>query len=88
MHTSSRIDKSHDLILWLFDYRCINCTRPTRAVHEIIPRSHGKNSMMIKNRVPLCHECHIPWAHGKGTNNSIPILQRKRREFLVRKFEL
>lgn len=81
-------DTTHDLILWLFDGRCVMCTRPTRTVHEIVPRSHGKMSMIIKNRVPLCNECHHEWAHGKGTRNSIPILEQKRKEFLIRKFEL
>lgn len=82
------LDKDRELIFFLFDYRCLMCGKVTNvAIHEIIPISHGKRSLHWKNRVLLCN-IHHEWAHGIGTNNSIPILQEKRKEFLIRKFGL
>ena len=85
------LEKSREMILKIFDYKCIMCGRPTRVLHEIIPISHGKIALAGKNRVPLCDypypdkRCH-EWAHQVGTRNSIPILQEKREEFLRRKW--
>lgn len=81
------LDKDREFILWLFDGRCLRCGRKTNIIHEIVPISHGKSSLHWKNRAPLCIVCH-DWAHGIGTNNSIPVLQEKRKQFLIRKFEL
>ena len=75
--------KDRQTILDLFDSRCLVCGAKTDIIHEIIPISHGKNSLKIENRVPLCL-VHHDWAHSVGTNNSIPILQQKREEYLVR----
>lgn len=82
------LDKDRDFILWLYDEKCILCGKPTKVIHEIIPISSGKKSLHIKNRVTLCQTPHHDWAHAIGTNNSIPILQEKRKEFLIRKFGL
>lgn len=85
-----RLDASRDLILRLFDYRCIMCGVPTREVHEIVPISHGASSLAGRNRVPLCGhgsaENHHDWAHRVGTRVSIPILQEKRADFLRKKW--
>lgn len=81
------LDKDRDFILWLYDNSCIMCGRPTNTIHEVIPVSHGKIALQVNNRVTLCQKDHS-WAHDIGTNNSIPILQEKRKEFLIRKFGL
>ena len=87
-----KLDASRDLILRLFDYRCIMCGAPTREVHEIVPVSHGASSLAGRNRVPLCGhgstENHHDWAHRVGTRVSIPILQEKRAEFLRKKWQM
>lgn len=70
------LKKDHDLVLKLFNYRCIVCGKKTNEVHEIIPISNGKKYLAIKNRVPVCRKCH-GWAHN-STKVSIPILQEKR----------
>lgn len=75
----------HDLYLRIFEFRCIMCGKPTNVLHEIIPISHGKSSLVGKNRVPLCLEHHT-WAH-ESTKKSIPILVEKRKEFLRRKWQ-
>lgn len=62
-----------------FRYTCIRCKRYGDAVHEIIPRSHGKKAMEFSNRVVLCGECHT-WAHN-SEKVSIPILQKLREEY-------
>ena len=89
-----KLDRGRDLILWLFDRRCVRCGRPSTTIHEIVPISHGKNTLMIKNRVILCQisepnrqSCH-DWAHNIGTTNSIPILEELRKKYLIRKFGL
>ena len=87
--------ETRDLVLKIFDYKCIMCGKPTNVVHEIIPISHGKHALAMRNRVPLCGwpsnpsngSCH-DWAHRIGTRNSIPILQEKRAEFLRKKWQL
>lgn len=81
------LDKDRNYILWIFDNRCIRCGNKADIIHEILPISHGKMSLLTKNRAPLCNLCHS-WAHAVGTNISIPVLQGKRKEFLVRKFLL
>ncbi len=81
------LDKDRELILWLFENRCIRCGKITNVIHEIIPISHGKSSLHWKNRVTLCQKDHA-WSHDIGTNNSIPILQEKRKLFLIRRFGL
>ena len=78
------LDKDRKFILWLFDSKCVWCGAPTTIIHEIIPISHGKMSLLLKNRVPLCIRCH-GIAHA-NTNQSIPILQDKRKQYLYRKF--
>lgn len=82
------LDRDRDFILWLFDSRCVRCGN-TRAlhIHEIVPISNGKKTLHWKNRIPLCWLCHS-WAHDIGTKKSIPILQTKRKIFLIRKFLL
>ena len=80
------LDLSRDLILWLFDNRCLMCGKPSNVIHEVVPISHGKASLIIQNRVILCDE-HHSWAHS-STSVSIPILQSRRKKFLIRKFGL
>ena len=80
------LDLSRDLILWLFDNRCLMCGKPSKVIHEVVPISHGKTSLRIQNRVILC-DAHHNWAHD-STNVSITILQSKRKKFLIRKFGL
>ena len=71
----------------VFGSRCLRCGKATKTIHEIIPISSGKKALDWKNRIPLCITCH-DWSHSVGTKNSIPILQKKRREYIIRKFNL
>lgn len=81
------LEKDRERILKVFDYKCVMCGRPTNVIHEIVPISHGRKYLAIKNRVPLC-EKHHSWAHDIGTNNSIPELQFARAVFLKRRWEM
>lgn len=86
------LDQTRELVLKIFDNKCIMCGRPTKEVHEIIPISHGKKYLAVKNRVPLCgfpsdSSCH-EWAHKVGTRKSIPVLLEKRAEFLRKKWKM
>lgn len=78
------LDKDRDFILWLFDSKCIWCGAPATTIHEIVPISHGKVALAMKNRVLLCLVCH-DLAHS-NMRTTAPILQEKRKQFLVRKF--
>lgn len=79
------LDKDRNFIFWLFDHRCIwNCGEYTEIIHEVVPISHGKVALAIKNRVPLCSKHHT-LAHA-NMRVSIPFLQERRKQFLVRKF--
>lgn len=86
------LDRTRNLVLSIFDYKCIICGTPTREVHEIVPISHGRKYLAVRNRVPLCGygsmENHHDWAHRVGTRNSIPLLQEKRAEFLRKKWQM
>ncbi len=42
----------------LYSNRCIHCGSSTFTIHEIEPRSTGKQSMRLSNRIPLCPEFH------------------------------
>lgn len=81
-----KLDKYRDMVLHIFDYRCVVCGNPSNEIHEIVPISWGKSSLLIKNRVVICRQHHT-WAH-ESTRKSIPILIEKRREFLRRKWSL
>jgi 5-methylcytosine-specific restriction endonuclease McrA len=67
----------------IFHGRCVRCHSRAVTIHEIIPRSHGKEMMEMDNRIPICHSCHV-WAHDIGTKTSIPVLQQYRIEALER----
>lgn len=45
-------------ILKLFKNKCAVCRRPTKTIHEIIPRSRATNWRIFVNRIPLCYICH------------------------------
>lgn len=60
-------------LLEKFKYRCVRCQKLFDTIHECIPRSQGKDSMDITNRVLICVDCHT-WAHLVGTKKSAPIL--------------
>jgi 5-methylcytosine-specific restriction endonuclease McrA len=81
------LQKDRDLVFWIFGERCVKCGKKTTIIHEIYPISHGKKSLVLKNRVPVCMNCH-EWAHRVGTNNSIPILLELRHKALIRRFGL
>lgn len=42
----------------LLNNRCVICLRPTRVVHEVLPRSSGLRSLSLDNMVLLCQSCH------------------------------
>lgn len=75
-------------IQWLFNGRCILCFKKAECIHEIIPRSSGKESMHWKNRIPLCNECHNMGensVHHRGISKEvIQELQKARIDFLIR----
>lgn len=75
------MDKETQYILDLFKGRCVRCMKPAKHVHECVPRSQGKESLELDNRVALCLGCHN-WAHSVGTKISAPILRKKRKQRL------
>ena len=76
--TKSDTQNSTQSILEKFRYKCVRCRRPTKTVHEIVPKSLRPNDWWEEeNRVPLCRACH-DWAHRVGTSNSANILRQLR----------
>lgn len=71
-------------IWWLFRSRCVMCHKPASEINEIKPRSRSKKNLYDwKNRVTLCHECHMEY-HKKGvTAEKIAEMQAKREQFLM-----
>ena len=71
-------------IWWLFRNLCVECRRPATEINEIRPRSRGKMSLVDwKNRVTLCHSCHMEY-HRKGVNDKAVVgMQQIRKDFLL-----
>lgn len=71
-------------IYFYYGRRCIRCNHTDRlTIHEIHPRSHFGNNgtpFTVQNCVLLCGNCH-EWAHGLGTNLSIPALTLLQQEW-------
>jgi len=81
-----RPSNSSKFIRWLFGDRCIGiengCYEKATEIHEIVPRSYGKESMDWKNRVTLCRY-HHDVCHDKGISDDlISILQKRRKTVL------
>lgn len=76
-------NNSSAFIRWLFNDRCIGidgaCYEKATEVHEIVPRSYGKESMHWKNRVTLCKNHHDSCHHQGISDELILILQKRRR---------
>lgn len=51
-------DSDNQAIKNLYGNCCIHCGNPICTIHEIRPRSTGKKSMRLSNRVPVCLELH------------------------------
>lgn len=49
--------------------RCVRCHEIGVCLHEIVPRSKGKDWNRLENRVSLCEACHRH-VHRVGTANS------------------
>lgn len=78
----SYIITSNQEVIDLFRGKCVRCRKPTKTVHEIVPRSLApKTWMKLENRILLCPDCH-EWAHSRGTNNSAEELIRLREQRL------
>ena len=67
----------------MFHDRCILCFHAGVVIHEILPRSSGKEAMEIDNRVLLCPDCH-EYVHRVGTIAMEKELIQKRVEALKR----
>jgi len=59
-----------------YGHRCIRCFKPTNEVHEITPRSQDPDWFDLDNMIPLCHNCHLGWAHRIGAQHAAPVLRR------------
>jgi hypothetical protein len=70
-------------IWWLFRERCVMCHKPATEINEIKPRSRSKKNIHDwRNRVPLCHECHMEYHKHGVTSEKIAEMQAKRDDFL------
>lgn len=75
--------EDRERIYELFHHRCILCRKWSVDIHEIDPRSSGKKSMRLENRVVLCYRHHT-WAHRIGASKSAPLLREMRNCVLER----
>lgn len=72
-------------IWWVFRRRCVMCSKPATEINEIIPRGRSKKSLLDwKNRVTLCHLCHVEFHHNGVTDAKIKDMQEKRIQALKR----
>jgi len=71
-------------IHWLFKHKCIMCKHPATEINEIIPRSRSKKSIINwKNRVTLCHGCHMEYHHHGVTKKKMEEMKIARQDFLI-----
>ena len=62
--------------------RCAHCSRPSRVVHEIEPKSLRPNDWyVVDNLIVLCPICH-EWAHHYGTQRAAEYLRADRERVL------
>jgi hypothetical protein len=74
---------SDHFIWWLFKRRCIHCNLPATEINEIVPRSRSKGSIMDwRNRVTMCHVCHMSYHQDGVTNGKIQDMNFEREKFL------
>lgn len=57
----------NNLLYKLFRGRCPKCKRWAVTIHELEPRSRGKDSMRRNNRTPIDAECHEEF-HRQGAS--------------------
>ena len=78
--------EAQQYVLKLHNFRCVGvdraCYKYTTTVHEILPRSRGKISYDVHNRVPLCAECHER-VHMLGVSESMITKLRERRRLVL-----
>jgi hypothetical protein len=71
-------------IWWLFRSRCVMCHKSASEINEILPRGRSKKNLYDwKNRVTLCHECHMEYHKHGVTSEKIADMQVKRENFLL-----
>lgn len=71
-------------IHFLFMHRCLECKQIAYDIHEIIPRSRSKKSILdYKNRVVLCRSCHEKFHHNGVTIQKIKDMQELRKNYLI-----
>jgi 5-methylcytosine-specific restriction endonuclease McrA len=74
-------DPDRSIIMERFRYRCLRCGRIAVTIHEIEPKSHGREkAMLIENRIPLCNDCHL-WVHGHNTQEVRTMLRKLREDY-------
>lgn len=66
LNTKPENPYTDEFIRWLFKDRCIICFMKADVIHEINPRSSGKDAMDYHNRVTLCNKDHAS-VHNQGT---------------------
>lgn len=72
-------------VLRVFGHRCAidGCGVYTEVVHEIIPRSRGKKSLIFQNRMAICNEHHDIEHHFGSSPQRIKSLQEQRKKYLI-----
>lgn len=72
-------------VLRVFGHRCAvaKCGVHTDVVHEIIPRSRGKKSLIFQNRMAICVEHHDREHRFGASPERIKMLQEDRKNYLI-----
>lgn len=77
----SELDPDYERIMELFDHRCVVCGRMAVTVHEIEPKSRGRQiAMQFENRISICHPCHV-WVHEHNTKQTRDELREMRAKY-------
>lgn len=72
---------SEEDVIGLFRGRC-PCKRPARTVHELEPRSRGRQSLRMVNRTAICRECHEEFHRQGASESNIQTWKEKIRDYL------
>ena len=79
-----RDDPDWEILMSLFDHTCLRCHSRAVTIHEIEPKSHGRErAMQFENRIAICASCHN-LVHRYNTQETRENLHRLRKEYIDR----
>lgn len=82
--TDDQIKQVREYVRVLYGERCVRCNKPSRVVHEVVPRSlRPFDFYALENMVVLCAKCHF-WVEELGHSTRAEALREFQQRALDR----